>query len=167
MKRISSLELAIENERREMEFYLNEANRSLNPMAKYLFETLASDEQDHIDLLRKLYNGLVEENTWPEEVSAQVADNNVLAALKNNVNRQSSIHDHVDSDVDALRKSVDFEQSAVEFYANIADECEDEMEEKFFRYLAKIEEKHMLAVKDTLLFLEDPDAWHAAHDSDA
>ena len=41
MKRISSLELAIENERREMEFYLNEANRSLNPMAKYVFETLA------------------------------------------------------------------------------------------------------------------------------
>ena len=92
MKRISSLELAIENEKREMEFYLNEADRSLNPMAKYLFETLASDEQDHIDLLRKLYNSLVEENKWPEEVSEQVADNNVLAALRNNVTRQSSMH---------------------------------------------------------------------------
>ena len=165
MKRISSLEMAIENEQREMEFYLNEANRSLNPMAKYLFETLASDEQDHIDLLRKLYNSLIEENKWPVEVSEQVADNNVLTALKNAVQRQSSTHDNVDSDVEALRKSVDFEQSAVEFYTNIADECEDDMEEKFFRYLAQIEEKHMLAIQDTLLFLEDPDAWHAAHDS--
>ncbi len=50
-------------------------------------------------------------------------------------------------------------------YVNIADECENAMEEKFFRYLAEIEEKHMLAIKDTLLFLENPDAWHQAHDA--
>jgi rubrerythrin len=165
MERIPSIELAIENEKREMGFYLNEAQRSLNPMAKYLFETLAADEQDHIDLLRKLHTSLVDKKKWPEEVSAKIADNNILSALKNEVKRQSSEENHVDSDVDALRKSVAFEKSAFEFYSKVADECETPIEEKFFRYLAKIEEKHMLAIKDTLFFLEDPKAWHQAHGS--
>ena len=150
-----------------MEFYLNEAGHSLNPMAKYLFETLAADEQDHIDLLRKLHTSLVEEKKWPEDVSAKIADNNILSALKNAVKRQSSSEDHVDSDIDALRKSVAFEESASDFYSKIADECEVTAEKEFFRYLAKIEEKHMLAIKDTLLFLEDPKAWDAAHDGNS
>ena len=167
MTRIPSIEVAIANEKREMEFYLNEAERSLNPMARYLFETLASDEQDHIDLLRKLHSSLVDEEKWPEDVAAKIADNNILSAMQHAVQRQSSREDHVDNDVDALRKSVLFEASAVEFYLSIAEECENPMEEKFFRYLAEIEEKHMLAIKDTLLFLENPDAWHQAHDGDA
>jgi rubrerythrin len=167
MTRIPSINIAIENEKREMEFYLNEAQHSLNPMARYLFETLASDEQDHIDLLRKLHTSLVDEEKWPEDIAAKIADNNILSAMKNAVQRQVSREDHVDSDIDALRKSVLFEASAVEFYVRIANECENPMEQKFFRYLAEIEEKHMLAIKDTLLFLENPDAWHEAHDDDS
>ncbi len=165
MNRIPSIEVAIENEKREMEFYMNEAEHALNPMAKYLFETLAADEQDHISLLRKLHRGLVEDKKWPEDVSVNVADSNILSALQNVVKRQSSVEDHVDSDVDALRKSVAFEDNATEFYLKIADACEVDSEKEFFRYMAKIEEKHMLAIKDTLLFLEDPDAWHKSHEA--
>jgi len=38
MDHMSSIELAITNETKEMEYYLNHARRSRNPVAKALFE---------------------------------------------------------------------------------------------------------------------------------
>ena len=165
MARISAIELAMKNEEREMAFYLNEAKHAINPLAKYMFETLAADEKDHINLLRKLHAKLTADGTWPKEVPMNVAGNNVKATVENVVKRHGSKVAHADSDTDALRKGIQFEAEAVRFYGEVADACADPAEENFFRYLAKIEHQHMSAIEDALLYLEDPSAWKTCHEA--
>jgi rubrerythrin len=164
MKRISTIELAIENEKREMDFYLNEAKHSLNPMAKYMFETLAADEQDHINLLRKLHSELVKKDAWPTQVSVKIGKTNILKSLEILVKRHGSTHEHVDTDIDALKKSISFEDKAADFYAKIARETQVPEEAEFFNYLSKAERDHMSAIRDTLLYVENPSKWKAVHE---
>ena len=73
MDRISSIEFAIKNEQTEKEYYLNEANRTKNPVAKRLFETLAADEEEHKNRLQVLYEKLIADGSWPKDVSVEVA----------------------------------------------------------------------------------------------
>jgi len=167
MNRISTIELAIKNEKREMDFYLNEAKHSLNPMARYMFETLAADEQDHINLLRRIQGELVKNGTWPGDVSVTVGEKNILKTLRELAKRRGSSDGHVDSDVDALRKSVLFEGEAADFYEKAANESESSEEATFFNYLSKIERDHMSAIKDTLLYLENPSEWETLHNGEA
>ena len=59
----------------------------------------------------------------------------------------------------ALQKAVEFEANAAKFYADLAAACTNPQEEKFFRMLSGIEREHMLSIKDSLFYLEDPEGW--------
>ncbi|RME29154.1 MAG: hypothetical protein D6806_01800, partial [Deltaproteobacteria bacterium] len=72
MERIKSIELAMKNEKTEMEFYLNQAGRTRNELAKKMFEQLAEEEREHMELIGKLHGRLVEQGNWPEDVPIEV-----------------------------------------------------------------------------------------------
>jgi len=61
MKYMASFDLALKNEKSEMDFYLNEAARSRNQLAKAMFNTLARDEEEHIIRIRALHEKLTRE----------------------------------------------------------------------------------------------------------
>jgi rubrerythrin len=164
MERMSSIELAIKNETSEMEYYLNEWKRSTNPVAKALFSTLATDEQEHMTRLRNLHEKLVSSGAWPEDVAIEVAGTNIKKVLEAVPRQYGSDQDHDDDDLAALRKGVDFEANGAKFYTDLAATCKNPQEVKFFRFLAGIEREHMLSIQDSLLFLEDPQSWHEAHE---
>ena len=126
MDRMSSIELAIKNETSEMAFYLDEARRSTNPVARKLFETLAGDEKEHMERLRGLHEKLLADGSWPEDVAIEVADTNIKAALEGLGKRDDATARH-DDDIGALNKGVELE--------------------------------HMLSIKDSLFYLEDPEGW--------
>jgi rubrerythrin len=158
MDRMSSIDLAIQNETTEMEFYLAEAQRSRNPVAKRLFETLAEDEQEHMTRLRTLHGKLTAAGSWPEDVAIEVAGTNIKHVLENLArNRETTAHD--DDDIAALNKGIGFEQKGSEFYSNLAGACTNTQEQKFFRFLSGIEREHMLSIQDSLFYLEDPQGW--------
>ena len=46
IERIKALEIALNNESNERDFYLRHAERSTDPMGKKMFETLAKDEEE-------------------------------------------------------------------------------------------------------------------------
>ena len=167
MERISSIELAIENEKSEMEYYLGQARRSRNPLARALFETLAEDEKEHMVRLLELHDKLVEDGSWPEDVPIEVNGTNIKSVLKNIVRdrplpRDQDLGDaealNLD-DIEALKKGIAFEEEGSRFYAELADACDNLQEEKFFRFLSQIERDHMLSMQDSLFYLEDPEGW--------
>ncbi|MCP4679789.1 MAG: ferritin family protein [Deltaproteobacteria bacterium] len=159
MDRISSIELAIRNEKAEMEYYFKEARRSRNPMAKSLFETLAADEKDHMIRLRALHEKLTEDGSWPEQVPIEVEGTNIGAVLDTIVRGDVSSRDYVFDDIKALKKGIEFEAEGSRFYSELADACENPREKSFFRFLSQIEREHMLSMQDSLFYLEDPEGW--------
>lgn len=161
MDRMSSIEIAMNNEQTEMNFYLAEAKRSNNPVAKVLFETLAEDEKEHMTRIQSLHGKLVANGSWPEDMPIEVAGTNIKKNL-DKIARDQSTAKHDLDDMEALNKGVAFEEKGAKFYADLAKECKNPQEKKFFQFLAGIEREHMLSIKDSIFFLEDPQGWHEA-----
>ena len=159
MDRISSIELAIKNEKAEMEYYFGEAERSRNPLAKSLFETLAADEKEHMNRLLALHEKLISDGSWPEDVPIDVEGTNIKSVLDDVARDQVSAGEHDLDDIGALKKGIEFEAGGSKFYADLADSCDNPQEKKFFTFLSQIEREHMLSMQDSLFYLEDPEGW--------
>ena len=164
MDRMSSIELAIKNEQTEMDYYMNESNRSKNPLAKAIFQTLANDEKEHMTRLRNLHQKLIADGSWPEEAPIEVADTNIKDVLKNMVEQVGSHKDHDDDDLAALNRGADFEANGAKFYLELAVHCDNPQEKRFFNFLAGIEREHLLSIKDSIFYLEDPEGWLESHE---
>lgn len=159
MDYMASVELALKNEKTEMEFYLNEASRSKNELAKAMFHQLAKDEQEHMNRIRELHQKLTADGKWPADMPIQVAGTDIRKVLDETVQKTGSAKDHDDDDIAALEKAAEFEAKGAKFYTDLAGSCDNPMEKNFFEFLAGIEREHRLSIKDSLAYLEDPEAW--------
>jgi rubrerythrin len=163
MDYMASVELALKNEKTEMEFYRHEASRSRNSLARAMFDQLARDEEEHMTRIRELHEKLVSAGNWPEDVPIQVAGTNIRQVLDETLQKAGSSGDHDDDDLKALQKAAEFEAKGAEFYADLAASCVNPMEKNFFEFLAGIEREHRLSIMDSLAYLEDPEAWMMQH----
>ena len=163
MEYLASVELALKNEKTEMEFYTNEAARSKNPLAKSMFTSLAKDEREHMQRIQKLHEKLVNNQQWPRDVPLRVGDTDVRKVLDEMVAEVGSDRDHDDDDVKALKRAAEFESRGSRFYAELARECENPVEKSFFEFLSRIEREHQLSIQDSLAYLQDPESWMLQH----
>ncbi|MBW2276636.1 MAG: ferritin family protein [Deltaproteobacteria bacterium] len=164
MDRMSSIELAIKNEQSEMEFYLEQAKRTANPIARLLFHTLAQDEREHMTRVRGLHEKLTADGSWPDDVPIEVAGTNIQRALSEMTRVAAVTNIHEEGDIAALNQGVGFEAAGAKFYADLAGACDNPQERKFFEFLAGIEREHLLSIKDSIFYLEDPEGWLESHE---
>lgn len=159
MNRMSSIELALKNEATEMDFYLEQATLATNKVTQALFFELAKDERDHMERIQALHSKLVSDGSWPVDVTLDVAGTNVKDVLEE-VARDTSLQATPDAgEVEALKKGISFEQAGAVFYERLAKMCENPQEIAFFTFLAGIENEHLMSMRDTLTYLEDPQTW--------
>ena len=164
MDRISSIELALKNEQTEMEFYLHEARRSKNPLARTMFENLAKDEEEHMTRIRALHQKLISGGSWPDDLPIEVRGTNIREVLDGMVHQQGSSENHDRDDEQALERAAEFEAFGAKIYSDLAEQCENPMEKNFFSFLSRIEKEHHLSVVDSLAYLRDPEAWMMEHE---
>ena len=67
-QRLNALEVALNNELREHEFYKINAGRTKNPIGKAMFAQIAADELEHYNRLKELHARWSKEEKWPETV---------------------------------------------------------------------------------------------------
>jgi len=157
--RLNALEIALENETKEREFYLANAERTANPLGKAMFESIAAEELDHYERLKKLHDAWQKDGSWPETVPLKVKETNIRKVLASVVDKTADIPPADDDDLAALQKAIEFEARGVEFYRHLSSRLSDPKEQKFFSLLAGIEEEHYRSLKETEEFLKDPAAW--------
>ena len=93
-----------------------------------------------------------------------MAGTNIKSVLENIARDGISTKDHDMDDIEALKKSIEFEARGSRFYAELSKACDNPQEEKFFRFLSQIEREHMLSIQDSLFYLEDPEGWFESHE---
>ena len=161
MDLMSSIEFAHKNEKTEIDYYLKQAERSNNEVVKRLFETLASDEAEHMKVIGSLHEKLVANGSWPQDVPIRVGKTSIGYILDQLPrNKHFKVEQDVD-DMTALKAAVEFEENGIKFYKELAGKCENPQEKKFFEFLADMEREHFLSIQDSILFLEDPATWYA------
>jgi len=157
---LNALELALDNEMREREFYLNNAERTKNSIGKAMFNQIADEELEHYERLKELHERWEKEEKWPETIPLKVKDTIVKDVLKESVKNLDKMPERDDDDLKAIQTAIDFESKGASRYAKLRDDVSDPKEKEFFELLANIEHEHYLSLKDTEEYLTDPASWY-------
>jgi rubrerythrin len=159
-ERLNALEVALNNELREREFYLKNAGRTQNALGKAMFQQIGDEELEHYERLKQLHQRWEKQERWPGTVPLKVKETLVNTILTDLLNKVDSSAKGSGDDLDAVRTAIDFEAKGSRFYAELRDSVTDPKEKQFFDLLSKIEHEHYLSLKDTEEYLTDPASWY-------
>jgi len=158
--RLNALEVALNNEKREREFYLKRAKRTKNALGKRMFEQIGDDELEHYARLKQLHQKWAKQEKWPETVPLMVRDTIVKDILLEFVKRVDETAKGNSDDLEAVRTALDFEAKGAKFYAELRDSVSNPKEKQFFDLLSKMENEHYVSLKDTEEYFIDPASWY-------
>ncbi|MCJ7642201.1 MAG: ferritin family protein [Desulfobacterales bacterium] len=159
-ERLNALEVALNNEMREREFYLKNATRTKNALGKKMFQQIGDDELEHYQRLKELNQKWTKKEKWPETVPLKVNQTVVKDILLDFLKKADEKSQSDTDDLEAVRTAIDFEAKGAKFYADLRDAVTHPREKEFFDLLATIENEHYLSLKDTEEYLIDPSSWY-------
>ncbi|OGP55620.1 MAG: hypothetical protein A2Y65_00440 [Deltaproteobacteria bacterium RBG_13_52_11] len=159
-ERLNALEVALNNEMREREFYLKNAARTKNPLGTLMFQQIGDEELEHYERLKQLHQKWEKGEKWPETVPLEVKGTIVKDILFNIVKKVDEMPPEDADDLKAVRKAIAFEAKGAKYYAELRDRVSDPKEKGFFNLLSQIENEHYLTLKDTEEYLTDPASWY-------
>lgn len=163
-ERLNALEVALNNEMKEREFYLKNAERTKNALGKAMFEQIADDELEHYERLKQLKIEWEKKGIWPETLPLIVKETDIKEILTKFLQKVDQTAASDDDDLQAIRTAIDFEQKGAEFYRRLRDAVTDKKEKDFFDLLATIEYEHYLSLKDVEEYFLSPADWYRAHE---
>ncbi len=159
-ERLNALEIALNNESREREFYLTHARRTKNPVGKAMFQQIADEELEHYERLQELHEKWQTLGSWPETIPLIVKGTVVKDVLKTVISKIDQLPPTDNDDLQAVREAIAFEAKGAKTYADLCDQVTDAREKQFFSLLSDIETEHYLSLKDTEELLTDPASWY-------
>ncbi len=158
-ERLSALDVALGNEMKERDFYLENAERTENPLGKTMFKRIAEDEQEHYERLKQLSDTWKADGKWPETVPLTVNRTNIRDILVDTLKNIDRSAKSDAGDLEAIRTAADFEEKGVELYKGLAAASTDTREKEFFTLLSMIEYEHFMSLRDAEEYFSDPVSW--------
>ena len=107
--RIEALEVALNNESRERDFYLKHAERTSNSFGKMMFQSIAQDEEEHYQRILELHKKLQDEGRWPETIPLKVKGVDMKSVLKKVLDSIDTSAKADTDDMEAVKIAIDFE----------------------------------------------------------
>ena len=156
-ERIKTMEMAISNEMRERKFYLKQAARSKNPLAKTMFQQIADDELEHYKRLKEMEERWKE--AFPETIVPEIHGMDLQGTLKDLLATLDTLPETDQDELQAIRTAIDFEKKGADRYIRLRNFVTDEKEKAFFGLLAEMELEHLRMLKQTESFLTNPENW--------
>ncbi len=153
-----AIKTAIEYEKNVYELYRENVDRIATPTGKRVFETLAKEEQGHLDYLEALMKLRVETGSLDlEKLDTAIPAPDKIRSGVGRLEDKSAIEPS-DTELILLRKALELERETGNFYKRMVDELEDEGKEIFARFV-EIEEGHLAIVQAELDYLSGTGFW--------
>lgn len=153
------LSAAIKFEEDGRNLYLECINKTEHPWGKSLFQSLADDELEHIERLKKTFETLTVSEKFAEgplPLAAEKRWKNIYEKAKGKID---TVVKASTSDIEALKLGIDFEEKGMKYYKKLSEESKNPLEKKFYQILAQEENKHFLILKDSHELLTNPSSW--------
>ena len=108
--RLDALEVALNNEMREREFYLKNAQRTKNPVGKAMFQQIGDEELEHYERLKRLHAEWAKAGKWPESLPLAVNNTIIKDVLVGILKTVDAKAESDANDLEAVRTAIDFEE---------------------------------------------------------
>ena len=152
---------ALQLESDGLRMYRDLAEKSDDPLCKKTFEGLAEDEEEHLEMLQKIYGASHIDEV--EEIVARSKHEPVrqrfrtIFQLAGEEARKRAEADPSDSE--AMRIAMDFEKRGYDFYRKAQEEATGPMEKSILKHLTLMEKGHYELLKETYDYLTDTENW--------
>ena len=115
---------AIQMEKDGYSFYMKAAAQTNSDMGKTIFESLAEDEQRHLDVFQKMFEDKVSTSEWNDLVDSSKKYTKIPVFPTDL--KDAPGMDAESTELDALRMAMDAEKEAVEYYGKIKENLADQ-----------------------------------------
>lgn len=144
-KALDIIKGAILLERKGKAFYETTARNTKSEGVREVFDTMAAEEEKHIEILSRQYESLVREgklsqieySDQPESISTQV----LTKKIRDEISAASY-------EAAAISAAMAMEDNAVRFYSHRATTTPDSLEKELFNWLANWEKTHLQFLSD-------------------
>lgn len=158
-KLVDLIRLAVNLEKREVEYYKKASQKTKNPEGKKVFKYLAEEEEKHLNTLKQHLASVADKGTWlPDEQSFNKKNCKIRRKKPDKVIPKKPKPDA--SDLDALEEAEDIEKKSIDFYTELACRTSDKEALKVLHYIIDSEKEHLREVKIQYAFLNSEGFWY-------
>jgi rubrerythrin len=150
---MNAIEISINMEKDAIKFYSEAAEKTSSPVGKKMFLTITRDEKRHLELLRKIFDGL---DITISDVSPMKNIKTVFEEMKDEMMERVEA---TTDELEAFKIAMQMEKEGLEFYKKAASEVSSEKEKALFERLAVEEQQHYNIFANTHDFLSDTGNW--------
>lgn len=148
-------EYAMKVEREGEAYYRDMASKAKNPGLKRIFTMLADEEVKHFNVFR---NMMKKEDIDLNKLDLITDTKTIFQTLEEEKDNVDLDSEHIQYYKDAIAR----EDNSYDFYAQKAQELEDEVEKDIFLQIANEEKKHKRVLEEIVVYLEEPASWVAS-----
>ena len=135
-----AIKTAIQMEKDGYSFYQKAAAQTSSNMGREIFESIAKDELQHLDVFEKMFKDEVGTSEWNDlvESSKKYADIQIFPKdLESIEGKDPDINE-----IDALRIAMDSEKEAIDYYSNIRENTDEDVAKKIIDEIIEQEKNH-------------------------
>lgn len=153
---------AMRNERLGHRFYMRAIEMTADETGKRMFQSLASDEEEHLGILQNQFDSLRKTSSWLnlEEARVEKLPSYPPPLFPEEEAEVQEMMMKWASDLDALDIALDLERHGYQLYRNEAEKTSNLAAKAVYEYLAKEEIKHFDRLQNTRTYLASSGAWH-------
>ncbi|MCP4542240.1 MAG: ferritin family protein [Chloroflexi bacterium] len=157
---LSALETAIQIEKDGLVFYTEAAKQVDDPKGKKMFQTLARDEQLHLQLFENAREALLNKKNWPSlEKVKEISPEKSIRQPVFPTGDEIKLVKIPDRQLAALRQGLQSEEDSILFYSKQKEQIDDPDAKKMYAYLIEQEEGHRTILQGELDYLTGTGFW--------
>ena len=153
-----AIKTAIQMEKDGYAFYKRASSQTTSEMGKDIFESLAKDEQLHLEVFQKLFKDKIGKSEWDNLVnsSKKYADINIFPKDLEKIEGANPDT----NELDAIRIAMNSEKEAIDYYNGIKDKINDAEVRKIINEIIEQEKNHYSILQEEFEHLTKTGYWY-------
>jgi len=152
------IKTAIQMEKDGFAFYTKSAAQTSSEQGRQIFQSLAEDENMHIQVFSKIFEEAIGKEEWDALVRSSMKYTNIPIFPKD-LNEVAGASPDT-NDVDAVSIGIDSEKKAIDYYNDIKSQTEDEKIREVLDKIIEQEQSHLLILEGEFQYLSSWGSWH-------
>jgi len=158
-KTLQAIQMAVQMEIDGKEYYLKASQESNNEAGKKLLQSLAEEEDIHLQKFVQIYDAMRDKKSWPIIVFLPDESQRLRTIFAQATEAIGSIVEVLNSELAAVEKAMEMESKTYDFYVDQGKQAGYNAEKEFYQSLAVQEKEHQLVLLDYYEYLKDPAGW--------
>jgi rubrerythrin len=154
----NAVKTAIQMEKDGYSFYIKAAAQTSSKMGREIFESLAKDEQLHLEVFQKMFQNKIEKSEWNNLVNSSKKYADIDIFPKDLKQIEGANPDT--NELDALEFAMNSEIKAIDYYTEIKEKTKDENIRQIISEIIQQEKNHYSILQEEFDYLGKTGYWY-------